>query len=466
MEISFTGGTYQTFSRSLNPQECINFYPVVDKTGGRSPLALRGTPGLLEWLDLGQDNEIRNVKQVGRYTYWVCGKNVFKVDTDKNKTTCSNELETESGYVWIESNNADQIMIVDKLFGYTIDDDVITRITDTDFPDRPTSLAFQDGYFIITYEESGRIYISDLNDGTSWDGTAYGNAEARPDDSLSLISDHDMLIVLGEKTKQSFQNTGATFPFVKISGSTQSVGINAPDSLTQFTNTFFWLSDFLQFVQSVGQTTSFISNQAIEYQINKMSTTNDCVSFGYVQDGTPFLVNQFKSENQTWVYDLSSGFWHRRISYPGNSRWRANCYSYFACKHLVGDYENGKIYELDFDTFTDDGNTIHRKRICPPIHAEGKNVFHYQLEIFFEPGVGISSGQGSDPMAMLRYSDDGGHIWSNEIWRSVGKIGKYKWRAVWDRLGSARNRVYELTVSDPVQWVVIGANLNAETGVS
>ena len=90
MEISFTGGTFQTFSKSLNPQECINFYPVVDKSGGRSPIALRGTPGLLEWLDLGQDDEVRNVKQVGRYTYWVCGKNVFKVDTDKNSTYSTN----------------------------------------------------------------------------------------------------------------------------------------------------------------------------------------------------------------------------------------------------------------------------------------------------------------------------------------------------------------------------------------
>jgi len=73
---------------------------------------------------------------------------------------------------------------------------------------------------------------------------------------------------------------------------------------------------------------------------------------------------------------------------------------------------------------------------------------------------------GTDPKAMLRYSDDGGHTWSSEIWRSVGKIGKYEWRAVWNRLGSSRNRVYELTVSDPVKWVVTGANLEATQGAS
>ena len=466
MEINFAGGAYQTFSKTLNPQECVNFYPVIDKNSGRSPVALRGTPGLVEWLDLGSSYEIRNVRQVGTFTYWVCGKNVFRVDSDKNSVQCSGELATSSGYVWMEANNADELMLVDGSFGYTIDGLTITRITDTDFPLRPTSVAFQDGYFIVTYEESGRIYISDLNDGTSWDGTAYGNAEARPDDSLAVISDHDTLIVFGEKTKQSFQNTGATFPFEKISGTTQRIGINAPASLFQFTNTFFWLTDLIQMVQAEGQVASYISNPAIEYQFNQMSTTSDCVSFGYVQDGSAFLVNQFKTDNQTWVYDLSTGFWHRRTSYPQEGRWRANCHVFFANKHLVGDHSNGKIYELDFDTFTDDSEVIKRKRITPPVFNEGKNLFHSQLEIFFEPGVGLSSGQGSDPMAMLRYSDDGGFTWSNEIWRSVGKIGKYKWRAVWNRLGVSRNRVYELTVSDPVKWVITSANLEAEAGMS
>jgi hypothetical protein len=231
--------------------------------------------------------------------------------------------------------------------------------------------------------------------------------------------------------------------------------------LKQFTNTFFWLSDSLQFVQAEGYGAKPISPPSIDYQIGQMGTTNDCVSFGYIQEGNAFLVNQFKTANQTWVYDVSAGFWHRRTSYPNNGRWRANCYVYFAGKHLVGDHSNGIIYELDFDTFDDDDEEILRKRIPPAIFDEGKEIFHHGLEIFFEPGVGLVTGQGSDPMAMLRYSDDGGHTWSNEIWRSVGKIGKKNWRATWHRLGSSRNRVYELTVSDPVKWVITGANLEA-----
>jgi hypothetical protein len=52
--------------------------------------------------------------------------------------------------------------------------------------------------------------------------------------------------------------------------------------------------------------------------------------------------------------------------------------------------------------------------------------------------------QGSDPQVMLRFSDDGGHTWSNEHWKSMGKIGRYGYRTIWRRLGATmkiRDRV-------------------------
>lgn len=65
----------------------------------------------------------------------------------------------------------------------------------------------------------------------------------------------------------------------------------------------------------------------------------------------------------------------------------------------------------------------------------------------------------TDPMVMLRWSQDGGHTWSSEHWRSAGKVGEYKTRVRWRRLGQARRRVYEIAVSDPVPWQFIDAYL-------
>jgi hypothetical protein len=69
---------------------------------------------------------------------------------------------------------------------------------------------------------------------------------------------------------------------------------------------------------------------------------------------------------------------------------------------------------------------------------------------------------GYDPQVMLRWSDDGGHTWSNEHWRSMGKIGQYGYRTYWRRLGMTlkiRDRVYEVSGTDPVKLAIMGAEL-------
>ena len=75
---------------------------------------------------------------------------------------------------------------------------------------------------------------------------------------------------------------------------------------------------------------------------------------------------------------------------------------------------------------------------------------------YCETGVGLNSGQGSDPQIMMMYSDDGGRTYSNELWRSLGLIGEYKTRAIWRRLGQFRQRQIKLTISDPVRKLVMG----------
>jgi hypothetical protein len=67
---------------------------------------------------------------------------------------------------------------------------------------------------------------------------------------------------------------------------------------------------------------------------------------------------------------------------------------------------------------------------------------------------------GTDPTLMLRYSDDGGFTYHNEITASAGLIGQYGRRAIWRRLGTGRNRVWEVVMTDPVKRVWTGCFLN------
>jgi hypothetical protein len=97
---------------------------------------------------------------------------------------------------------------------------------------------------------------------------------------------------------------------------------------------------------------------------------------------------------------------------------------------------------------------------------EMDEVFYPEFEIDFETGVGLVTGWGATPQVMLRWSDDGGHTWSNESWASAGKIGQRSARVVWRRLGRSRDRVFEVVVSDPVKWVMLDAYLYVERGTN
>ena len=70
--------------------------------------------------------------------------------------------------------------------------------------------------------------------------------------------------------------------------------------------------------------------------------------------------------------------------------------------------------------------------------------------------------QNTYPTVCLDWSDDGGHTWSNQHWRSIGKIGRYKDRAIWRGLGLSTGRVFRLTMSDDVKRVMIAAYADIE----
>jgi hypothetical protein len=85
-----------------------------------------------------------------------------------------------------------------------------------------------------------------------------------------------------------------------------------------------------------------------------------------------------------------------------------------------------------------------------PMHLNGG------MQILFNHGVATGT---LDPQAMLSWSDDGGKTWSNEYWRSAGKIGEHRKRSRWWRLGMTwDSRIYKLSVSDTQKWDVLSVD--------
>lgn len=276
--------------------------------------------------------------------------------------------------------------------------------------------------------------------------------------------------IFGAKTAEVFYNSGnPDFPFERISGAIVEIGIQAAASAVKINGIIYWLSTEDRIVRTRGYQYETISTPHIDYQISTYSVTEDAKGFTYQMLGHIFYVIVFPTEGKTWVFDVTTSFWHEWQSFEDNdddrinwSRHRANCITKFGEKYMVGDYNNGKIYELDINTFTDDLNEIQRIRTTPVVHKDMRNVIWHRLEIDFESGIGLATGQGSDPKVTLEWSDDGGHTWSNKHLASLGKIGEYKTRVVWRRLGKSRERVLRVIVTDPVKVVMLAAYAELE----
>ena len=207
-----------------------------------------------------------------------------------------------------------------------------------------------------------------------------------------------------------------------------------------------------------------ISTPQVDYQISLMSVKTDAIGFAYTHEGATFYVLTFPSDNLTLVFDTSTNVWHTRASGVNEARHPVNCAVQFASKIICGHYSNGKLLYYDYDKYTDDGEMLIRRRRMKAVDVERRQMFHYGLEVEFEAGVGLQTGQGSDPQAMMRFSDDGGHQWGYEHWVTIGKVGIYRNRARFKKLGRSRDRIYEVAVSDPVPVRILSAYLDATIG--
>ena len=333
-----------------------------------------------------------------------------------------------------------------------------------------TSVDIVDNYFVYNRPDTQQFGASAALSPIS-PALSFASKDGAPDDLVSLIVDHREVYLLGEVSSEVWIDAGTSpFPFQRIPGTSTQHGIAAAFSVARLGNSFAYLSRNIrgqaQIVQMNGYVPTRISTHAVENSLTNQ-VISDAVGWTYQLEGHEVYVISFPSINLTWAYDIASGMWHKWL-YTNNlgqyERARGNCCAEFQGLVMIGDYANGKIYKLDKLNYTDDGQHVRRLRRAPHLVSDFQREYFDELQIQFQPGVGLSTGQGENPQAMLRWSDNGGSTWSNEHWTTIGLIGKYANRAIWRRLGTARDRVFEVSISDPVKAVIISANLKSSVG--
>ena len=469
------GPSYTARSLNFDAQRSINFYPEVSESGtSKSVAALIGTPGLRLWAALAGGNIRGCVRFNSTTSVVVCGGNVYSV-SNTGVSQLLGTIAADTTPVKMASNGT-VIMLVTGPAGYIVDPtaaNLITPISDPSF-DGADTVDFLDGYFVFNKPGTGQFQITGLYN-TTIDPLDFATAEGSPDKLISLIVDHRELWLFGENSTEVFYNSGnPDFPFERIQGAFIEQGCAAKFSVAKMDNSVFWLSaddrgqGMVQ--RAVGYQPQRISTHAVEFAIGGYSRIDDAIAYTYQQEGHSFYVLTFPTANATWVFDASTNLWHERAwRNPDDAslnRHRSNCQMAFAGEVLVGDWENGNLYALDLDVYTDNG--VLMPSIRQTAHTANGRFwqFFYRLWVDMETGVGLNAGQGSNPQVMLQWSDDGGHTWSNELWVTAGKLGAYTARAVWRRLGRSRDRVWRITITDPVKRVLIDGDVELKVGVS
>lgn len=477
MKTPFFGGAYRAFSKNLDSQRCINLYLENDESKqGRDVAALRGCAGLLLLCVCGT-GPIRGIRTVRNVLYVVSGDAVYSVSPSL-KVTLLGTIFSSVGSVSM-SDNGSQVIIVDGTYGYlvTVSTGAVSRISAGAFPSNPVTVTFFDSFFIVNQGNTQQWWVSGSNDGNSWDGTNFASKEGGSDLLVGLIQVDRQLWLFGENTTEIWYDAGgANFPFARVDGVFVETGLASPYCMALLDNSVFWLGADQRgqgiVYRSSGYQPQRISTFAIERELG-MDVISDAIAYSYQSGGHSFYVLTLPTADLTYVFDVSTNLWHQRASYDpilGNfHRHISNCADFFNGMNVVGDFVNGNLYYFDDDTPTDNGalrKWLRSWQALPQGQNTGRKVFYSNLEIFAETGQAPQTGQGSKPTASLRLSNDGGHTFPIEMFRSMGLAGQTQARLLFQNLGESRNRVFELSGTDPIVPVFVGAELEAVVGTS
>jgi len=504
------GAAYAARSPNAADNQMVNLYPEIVPEGGKEPAFLQRAPGLRLLTTVGT-GPIRGLWQFAGFGFAVSGNTLYRITPDWTVTPLG--IIAGVGPVSM-ADNGTQMFIAANGPGYVYNalTNTFLQITDPDFPGAVT-VGYLDGYFVFNEPNSQKIWVTSLLDGLSVGPLDFASAEGSPDGLLSIIITNREAWLFGTNSVEVWYNAGtADFPLQRIQGAFNEVGCAAPYSVAKMDNTVFWLGADARgrgvVYRANGYVGQRISTHAVEWQIQQYGNLSDAVAYTYQQDGHSFYVLIFPQADTTWVYDLATQAWHERAGWDNGrfTRHRSNCQMAFSSEIVLGDYQNGNLYAFDLDVYADNGaiqRWLRSWRALPTGQNTLKRTTHHSLQLDCETGVGLNEppnepdtfisemlvgalltengdrlltengdiidATGSTlttmiPKVMLRWSDDGGHTWSNEHWTSIGRLGQYGYRAFWRRLGMTqkiRDRVYEISGTDPVKIAIMGAELRA-----
>ncbi len=485
MIVPFLGQEYKHNSKAVSPQETINLIPeLVDDANAKSKYILVGTPATDLFTDATSTTVgiTRGLHYSSKSVlYAVFGELLVRITSLGGWLVMGNigsPLSTDSVSM---ADNGEYLIVVDgqKMWSLKLDTEVFDEVdlTNCDI-ENPTQVVWLNNRMVAIGDNANTYFWSNNGDPLTWTGLDFNSANSSADTIISIEKRQNELWLFGKQSYEVHAITrDADLPFSYRGGSASEIGCGAVSSVAQINESLFWFGSNRAgsgqvFMSTSGYSAQRISTLAIENEISKIQnddnmTTEDIKGFTYSQAGHTFYVMTFKSGNLTYVYDTTTNQWHRRTTRNATKnvldKWEPT-FAVFAYDQVIcGSDSSARLFVLDLEKYEEyDGRPIVRKRVGPIYWSSLQEAIFDSFVLDLETGVGLSTGQGEDPLCMIRLSHDGGYTWGNQFTRSIGKLGEYGAVVRLNGLGSSRKLAIEVSISDPVKVVMLNADLEYE----
>jgi hypothetical protein len=473
---AFIGPSYTSLSPVAAGERTINFYlEKIDTAGAAFPWVLYPTPGmtLVGAFALGP---ARALFAQNDRLFAIVGTTLLEIFENyavSARGAVATDAENSPARITGNGDGGNQLAIASAGLYYYYDLSTNTLTA----PGTPTAhqVGMLDGFIWALDRDSSTLHASPALDATSFPG--FQLRDMAPDPWRSAVTMRRQIVLCGDRSSEIWYNAGTSpFPFAPIPNGGFAVGIAANESLVSIGDWAMWLAKTQDGEGDVvllrGTVPEVVSTHGVRTAIQSYSRIDDAIADAYEELGHTFYVLSFPTANATWVYDLTSQTWTERGSWVAAtatySAWRPTWHAYLWGRHLWLDREQGSLYQASLTVNTDvNGAAIRRVRRGPLFWKDHARIFFSSFTLVTEAGLGISGTVptvGVDPQIELNYSNDGGKTWGTFGFRSAGRIGEYSAESTWQRCGSSKRRVFEVVMSDPIPWRVLGAIIDAKVG--
>lgn len=483
--IPLKGGFYQARSPLASAQRCVNLYPEKNPEDSPQPYSMYLTPGLTllragDSTDGPVSGTFRGLYRASDgAAFGVVGQTLYFIDEQWRFYNLLSLSTVSNNPVSMYDNGTYLVLVDGSPTAYTVELNDLSNTGTLTLGDNylgSDRVDYLDSFLLFNEPNTKNFYCTN-SDSLTISPLDIAAKTGLPDNIQTFIVIHREIWLLGtDRSTEIWNNVGQSgFPFALLPGVFIEQGCIAKYSIAKNDLMVFWLGrnkDGIATVfQGKGYAANRISTPAISVLLSRLTTLSDAIGMIYMQQDHVFYVLSFPTDNITIVYDASEGLWHERTWTDENGsehRIRANCMAQLYDSIVCGDHTNGNLYKLDLSKYVDEVNGVNttpgesdsvspivRRRGFPHL-IQGLNKVSYPS---FRPDVqsGEASGDLTEVPIYLRWSDDRGRTWSDPISTTLGLTGNFINSPQFNQLGMARDRVFELFWSAPVETVLMGA---------